>query len=195
MFSLHHTLKDCQQSSHSGSRALHRNIRTRCLSFPLPSQPLHSPAFISSPPLPALPRHQLRVSAQATGLYFQEMSANWPLKHNSCCHCLGSVLRHSSMSSLRARKWSLIMPEAAASYNVKFLKCKCILENYPPLDLPPPPPLTTPRHESGAAQWKPPGTCRCIIILSFVLLSLTKMRTIIIIGVFSLGIWCLNEVL
>lgn len=196
MFSLCHMLKDCQQSSHFGSRALHRNIRTRCLSFPLPCQPLHSLAFVSSPPFPALPRHQLHGSAQATGLYFQEMSANWPLKHNSCCYFLGSALRHSSMSSLRARKGSLITPAAAAaSYNVKFLICKCILENYPLLDLPPPPPLTTPRHESGAAQWRSPGTCRCIIILSFVLLSLTKMRTIIIIGVFSLGIWCLNEVL
>lgn len=199
MFFLHHALQEFQQSSHFGFRALHRNIRNRCLSFPFSSQSLHRPAaawpLSHPPPFPALPRHQFRVSTQAIGLYFQEMSANWPLKHNSCCYFLRSVFRHSSMSSLRARKRSLITPAAAASYNVKFLKCKCILENYSPLDLPPPPPLTTPRHESGAAQWKSPGTCRCIITLSFVLLSLTKMRTIIIIGVFSLGIWCLNEVL
>lgn len=97
-----------------------------------------------------------------------------------------------SISSLRSRKLSLIMP-ATANYNVNFPKCKCILEDYSMLDLPPPL-LTTPRHESGATRLKSPGTCRCIIILSFVLLSLTKMRTITIIGVFSLGTRCLNEV-
>lgn len=55
-----------------------------------------------------------------------------------------SAFRHISMSSLRARKRSLITA-AAARYNVKFLKCKCILENYSPLDLPPPPPLSHPQ--------------------------------------------------
>lgn len=148
-----------------------------------------SPAFISprSPPCPATPPlpcprpgHRASFSGNVSKLTF---------KHNSRCYFLPPVFRGSSMSSLRARKRSLITAAAAAArYNVKFLKCKCILENYSPLDLPPPPPLPTPRHESGAARWKSPGTCRCIIILSFVLLSLAKMRTIIIIGVFSLGI-------
>lgn len=76
---------------------------------------------------------------------------------------------------------------ATTNYNIKFLKCKCILENYSTLDLPPPPPLTTPRHELGATQLNSPGIHRCMIILSSVLLSLTKISTIIIIGVFSLG--------
>lgn len=67
---------------------------------------------------------------------------------------------------------------------MKFLKCKCILQNYSMLGLPPP--LVTPRRESGAAQLESPGARRCIIILSIVLLSLAEMRTIIIIGVFSL---------
>lgn len=50
-------------------------------------------------------------------------------------------------------------------------------------------------RESGGTQLKSPGTRRSIIILSFGLLSLTKIRTITITGVFSLGTRCLNEVL
>lgn len=50
-------------------------------------------------------------------------------------------------------------------------------------------------RESGGTQLKSPGTCRSIIILSFGLLSLTKIRTITITGVSSLGTRCLNEVL
>lgn len=74
---------------------------------------------------------------------------------------------------------------ATTNYNIKFLKCKCILENYSVLDSPPSP-LTTPRHESGTNSTEIPGDMWMYNNIEFCF-SLTKMRTIIIIRVFSLG--------
>lgn len=141
MFPLPHALRDCQQSSHFGSRALHRNISSRCLAFPFPSQVLAgaacSPAFISSPSPPSSV-----FPPSPSGFIFRKCQ-QIDLYHiiNPLLLPVTSAFRHISMSSLRARKRSLITAAAAAArYNVKFLKCKCILENYSPLDLPPPPP-------------------------------------------------------
>lgn len=150
--SLYHTLKDCQQSSHVGFRELHGNVRTRCLSFPFSSKFctcwLQPGLYLISHPSP--PSHSTILVFPPKPSYFIFRKC----QQVDLCNIIavvffpGFIFRYSlmSISSLRARKLSLIMP-ATTNYNIKFLKCKCILENYSALGSPLPP-LTTPRHEN-----------------------------------------------